>query len=149
MTNRRLKLSIVIAAVALICVGFGFAFHIRGQHEAAQREQRYQTLLGQYAADLKPGMKRAQVERYLQANQTQFRQMCCVANLRGSYVSLRGAGSDDLVKIGGESIPFICRGNNVYIAFEFNPKAPGEAPDTNDFDTLKKISIFHQLEGCL
>jgi hypothetical protein len=39
-----------------------FAFHIRGQHEAAQREERYQTLLGQYAADLKLGMKRAHVE---------------------------------------------------------------------------------------
>jgi hypothetical protein len=139
----------IIAAVALICVGFGLAFHIRDQHEAAQRERRYETVLGQYAADLKPGMKRAQVERYFQANGTQFRQMCCVANFRGKYVSLSGAGWDDLVKIAGESVPFICRENNVYIAFEFNPKAPGEVPDTNSSDTLKKISVFHQLEGCL
>jgi hypothetical protein len=139
----------IIAAVALICVGFGFAFHIRDQHETAQRERRYQTVLGQYVADLKPGMKRAQAERYFQANGTTFRQMCCVANFRGEYVSLRGAGWDDLVKIAGESAPLICRENNVYIAFEFNPKAPGEVPDTNGSDTLKKISIFHQLEGCL
>jgi hypothetical protein len=149
MTNRRLKLSMIIAAVGLICFGLGFAFHIQGQRETAQREKSYQTLLDQYAADLKPGMNRTQVERYFQANRTQFRQMCCVANFRGGNVILRGAGWDDLVKIAEESVPFICRENNVYIAFEFNPKAPGELPDTNSSDTLKRVSIFHQLEGCL
>ncbi len=139
----------ISAAVALIGGGFGFAFHIRDPHEAAHRERRYQAALDEYATDLKPGMKRMQVERYFQANGTKFTQMCCVANFRGKYVSLRGAGWDDLVRISGEIVPLICRENNLYIAFEFNPKAPGEVPDTNGSDTLKKISIFHQLEGCL
>jgi hypothetical protein len=94
-------------------------------------------------------MNRGQVERYLQTNGAQFRQMCCVANFRGKYVSLKGAGWDDLVKIAEESAPFFCSENNVYIAFEFNPKSQGELSDTNSSDALKSVSIFHELEGCL
>jgi hypothetical protein len=74
--------------------------------------------------------------------------MCCAANFRGQYVSGVGAGWDDLVKIANENAPFICSENNVYIAFEFNPKLPGKLSDTNGSDILKRVTIFHQLEGC-
>jgi hypothetical protein len=60
-----------------------------------------------------------------------------------------GAGWDDLVKISEESAPWFCGENNVYLAFEFNPKAQGELSDTNVSDILKRISVFHQLEQCL
>jgi hypothetical protein len=58
-------------------------------------------------------------------------------------------GWDDLVKIGQEPVPFVCSENNVYVAFEFSPKTASELPQTNDSDILKRISIFHQLEGCM
>jgi hypothetical protein len=75
--------------------------------------------------------------------------MCCVANFRGQIRERKGAGYDDLVKIGEESAPWFCSENNVYIAFEFNPKSRGELSDTNGSDILKRVSVFHQLEGCL
>ncbi len=139
------KLSMIVAAALIVSISLWFA----NRRKAAQREARYQIVLAKYAGDLKPGMNRGQVERYLQTNRAQFRQMCCVANFRGKYVSLNGAGWDDLVKIAEESAPFFCSENNVYIAFEFNPKSQGELSDTNSSDTLKSVSIFHELEGCL
>jgi hypothetical protein len=139
----------IVAAVASAAMGLWFAHHVRERRKAAEREVRYQTVLEKYTLELKPGMNRAQVERYLQTNGTRFREMCCVANFRGGYVSLFGAGWDDLVKIAEEKPPFICSENNVYIAFEFNPKLQGELSETNRSDILKKVSIFHQLEGCL
>jgi hypothetical protein len=75
--------------------------------------------------------------------------MCCVANFKGKYVSFDRAGYDDLVKIAEESVPFICSENNLYIAFEFNPKSQSEPSSTNGSDILKRISVFHQLEGCI
>jgi hypothetical protein len=73
--------------------------------------------------------------------------MCCVANYRGQPVAASDT-YDDLVKIGQEKAPWFCSEHNVYIAFEFNPKSEGEAPETNASDSLKRVSIFHELEGC-
>ena len=64
-------------------------------------------------------------------------------------MSLERAGWDDLVKIAEESVPFVCTENNVYIAFEFNPKSQGDEANTNGSDILKRVSVFHQLEGCM
>ena len=75
--------------------------------------------------------------------------MCCVGNFTGQYVSLVGTGSDDLVKIGEETAPWFCSESNVYVAFEFNPKSKDERADSNGSDTLKRVSVFHQLERCL
>jgi hypothetical protein len=94
-------------------------------------------------------MTREQVERYLRTDGKSFRQMCCVANFKGEHVSLDRAGYDDLVKIAQESAPFVCAENNVYIAFEFNPKSQGEQSQTNGSDILKRVSVFHELEGCM
>jgi hypothetical protein len=47
------------------------------------------------------------------------------------------------------NVPFVCTENNVYIAFEFNPKSQGEQANTNSSDILKRVSVFHQLEGCM
>jgi hypothetical protein len=138
----------IIAAAAIVATSLWFAEHVRNRRKAAVREARYQAILRRYSDDLKVGMNRDEVERYLETSGAQFRQMCCVANLRGQYVSLNGAAWDDLVKIGDESPPFFCGENNVYIAFEFNPKAQGELSGTNRSDSLKKVSISHELERC-
>ena len=146
---RKRKVLIVVTATLIVSTSLWLVAHVRNRRKAAEREARYQTLLAQYGGDLKPGMNRGQVERYLQTNGARFRQMCCVGNFRGEYVSLDRAAWDDLVKIAEESAPFVCSENNVYVAFEFNPKSQGESSGTNSSDVLKKVSIFHQLEGCL
>jgi hypothetical protein len=148
MRAKRLWLKI-IAAIAVIVFGLWLVQHVRERRKAAEREAYYQTVLAKYAGELKPGMSREQVEQRLQTDRRQFRQMCCVANFRRQYVSLLDAGWDDLVKIGEESTPWFCSGNNVYIALEFNPKSKDELPKTNVSDILKRVSVFHQLERCL
>ena len=139
----------IIAAIAVVIFGLWLVRDVRERHKAAEREVNYQTVLAKYSSALKPGMTREQVERHVQSGGTRFRQMCCVANLSGRYLSAVGAGWDDLVKIGEESAPMVCSENNVYVAFEFNPKSKGELGDTNGSDILKRVSVFHQLEGCL
>ncbi len=112
---------------------------------AQKREAYYETVLARYAGELKPGMTRLEVERHLQNNGARFRQLCCV-NPKANFA---GAGWDDLVEIGREDAPWFCSENNVYVAFEFNPKSQGEAPETNPSDILRRISVFHSLEKCL
>jgi len=56
------------------------------------------------------------------------------------------------VRIGQEDVPWFCSEHNIYIAFEFANF--GHERDTigveaSDSDTLKQISIFPWLEGCL
>jgi hypothetical protein len=149
MGGKRLKALMIVAAAAVCAIGLWFVRHVRDQHEAAEREIGYQSVQTQYAVELKPGTTREQVERHLQTNGKGFRQMCCVANFKGQQASFDRAGYDDLVKIAEESSPFVCRENNVYIAFEFNPKSEGEVSGTNSSDILKGVSVFHQLEGCM
>jgi hypothetical protein len=143
------KVLVVASAALIVSTSLWLAEHVRNRRKVAEREARYHIVLAHYASDLKPGMNREQVEQYLQMNGARFKQMCCVENFRGEYVSLNGAAWDDLVKIAEESAPFVCNENNVYVAFEFNPKSQGESSGTNNSDVLKKVSIFHQLEGCL
>jgi K+-sensing histidine kinase KdpD len=149
MRGRLFKLLLIIAAIALVLISWGITQHVREQHKAAEREAYYQTVLAKYTSDLKPGMSREEVEQRLQANGKRFSQMCCVANFRGEHTNLVGSSWDDLVKIGEEMAPWFCSENNVWVAFEFNPKSQSERPETNSSDILKRVSVFHQLEDCL
>jgi hypothetical protein len=145
----RRKVWLIAASAAAVAIGVGFAVEVQDRHAKAERERRYQAVLAQYAVELKPGMTREQVETYLHINGKGVRQMCCVASFKGEYVSLDQAAYDDLVRIATESAPWVCSENNVYIAFQFNPKSQSESSNTNGSDILKRISVFHQLEGCL
>jgi hypothetical protein len=149
MRTKRLRLLKIIAATGVMFFGLWLVQHVRERHKAAEREAYYQTILAKYTSELKPGMSREQVEQRIQSDGKRFGQMCCVANIRGQYTSSVEAGWDDLVKIGEESPPWFCSENNVYIAFEFNPKSPGELSKTNASDILKRVSVFQQLEVCL
>ena len=138
-----------IASVLLLALSIWFVQHLRERHRAEERGAQYQMVLAGYASQVKPGMTREEVERYLQTTGKQFKQMCCVAISKGKHVSFDRAGYDDLVKIGEESAPWGCSENNVYIAFEFNPKSLDEVSSTNGSDILKMVSVFHQLEDCM
>jgi hypothetical protein len=104
MRGKGRKVSMIVAAVAVIAISLWFVQHVRDRHKAAERESGYHTVLAQYVVELKPGMNRDQVERYLQTDGKRFKQMCCVANFKGQYVSFDGAGYDDLVKIAEECV---------------------------------------------
>jgi len=139
----------ISAAIAVIALSVWLVQHVRERHKAAEREAYYQTVLAKYMSEVKPGMTRDEIEQHLQTDGKRFRQMCCVADFRGVHVNSVDAGWDDLVKIGEESAPWFCNKNNVYVAFEFNPKSPGELSKTNASDILKRVAVFHQLEECL
>lgn len=87
MRLERRKAWMIVAAVAAIATSLWFVHGVRERHEAAERESGYQTVLAQYAVELKPGMTREQVERYLKTNGRGFKHMCCVPNFKGEYVS--------------------------------------------------------------
>jgi hypothetical protein len=149
MRGRRTTVLMAVAAIASVVLGLWLVQHVRERRKAAQREGYYKAVLAKYTGEFNRGMTRGQVEQHLQRDGSRFRQMCCAASFKDEHVSLAGAGWDDLVKIGEEGTPWFCSENNVYIAFEFNPKTNDEQSDTNASDVLKRVSVFHQLEGCL
>jgi len=82
MRGKRWKVVIIVAVVVVVVLGTWLGQHLRERRKAAEREVQYQTLLAKYTGELKPGMSREQVERHLQINGKQCKQMCCVANFR-------------------------------------------------------------------
>ena len=138
---------ILIAIVALVVVG-GLAFGARyGLKIRAKKKRKttYESALRSFTRDLNPGMKRKEVESYLQAKDVHFLQMCCVASELSKRHSL-----DNLTKIGEEGAPWYCSEHNVYIAFQFTDhEQPVKGWKADGSDTLKAITICHWLEGCL
>ncbi|HTX15467.1 MAG TPA: hypothetical protein VMD77_09235 [Candidatus Baltobacteraceae bacterium] len=122
------------------------------RHRLARREQKkrqavYELTLRSYQEALKPGMTRKEVEDYLRAKNANIRQMCCINPLEDATRS----SWDDLVKIGREDVPWFCSENNVYVAFQFadhEHRHDYEIRDS-DLDTLRAVTIYRQLEGCL
>jgi Na+-transporting NADH:ubiquinone oxidoreductase subunit NqrC len=139
--KRILLLMLVLLTLGLVVLAV--RSRLLKKQAQSRRETAYQSQLLSYTQDLKTGMTRKEVENYFRANKIEFRQMCCVAD----ELSMRHSW-DDLIKIGEEDVPMFCRGNNVYVAFRFNDYDNSERQD-NDLDTLKSVTIYHELEGCL
>jgi len=143
--KRILLLLLAIAVVGLLA--WGILHHLQAKAKE-KREAAYEASLQSYAQALKPGMTRKQVEDYFQARNITYLQECCVlveeSSTRHSW--------DDLVKVGEEEKPWYCSEHYVYIAFRFadygEPEAKWQFKD-NDLDTLKSVTIYHQLGGCL
>jgi hypothetical protein len=112
----------------------------QAQSAKQKRENAYQAKLQSYSDALKPGMTRKDVEDYLRAKGTAFRQLCCIDE--------RSALAD-LVNIAKEKHPWYCEEHNVYIAFQFAAVEVHKDYQAYDSDMLKKITIFHKLGGCL
>jgi hypothetical protein len=142
--KRVLRLLLVLLVVSLFAFGLRHELKKRAQ---ARREAAYQSALRSYTEVLKPVMTRKEVEDYLHGRSVQFRQMCCVDAMELS----KRKSWDDLVKIGEESAPWFCSENNVYLAFQFidDGKQQTNWWKADDLDTLKSITIYHWLEGCL
>lgn len=110
------------------------------QSAKEKREAAYQAALQSYSEVLKPGMTRKEVQIYLQGKNVTFGQLCCIDE---------PSALPDLVKIGKEKHPWYCSAHVVYIAFQFSAVESHKPWQAYDSDTLKRITIFHQLEGCL
>ena len=127
--------------VALVAFGVRYLLEKRAER---RREIAYQSALSSYSERFKPGITRKEVEDYFRARNIGFMQMCCVDHKLPKTVL------DDLTKIGEESAPWYCSESNVYVAFHFTgPERNGVAASADPSDTLRAVSIFHWLEGCL
>lgn len=137
--SRALPQTLVAAsALALVWLGAASACaHVSKE----QREAAYQSALTSYAEALSIGMLRKDVEAYLAARGTSFRQMCCMGASKNAY--------DDLIKIGGEKHPWYCSEHNVYVGLQFISTGKHDFPEAHDADTLQSLRIYHWLEGCL
>jgi hypothetical protein len=89
------------------------------------RDQASQALVSKYSSAFQPGTKRTDVEDYLRANKTPFRQLCCVDGETTAFA--------DLVQIGRNHAgwPF-CSAWTVNIAFVFAGTGFLHAPDSQD-----------------
>jgi hypothetical protein len=111
-----------------------------GQSAQKKREAAYQATLKTYSDVLKPGMTRKKVEDYLRSKSITFEQ--------AGWVDEKSA-FDDLVYIGKEKHPWYCEKHKVFVAFQFAAVEPHKPWEAYDSDTLKIITIFHRLDGCL
>jgi len=141
LVKRVLTLLAFLAVLSTVVVGIRYESKKKAQKK---REVGYESSLRSYTQELKLGMTRKEVEGYFRAKNTKFMRMCCV-DFGGSRASL-----DDLTRIGQEDAPWFCSESNVYIAFQFSEYARHDGmPSANDLDTLKTVSIYRWLEGCL
>jgi len=133
--------SLVILGLIVVTLSAFTVHHVRQKRAQQKREANYQSALRSYSEVLKPGMTRNDVEGYLKAKNVKFTQMCCVAQHTGAF--------DDLTKIGQEDAPWYCSEQNIYVAFQFTAAERYKTPRTHASDTLRAITIFPWLEGCL
>jgi hypothetical protein len=144
--KRVAQLILALSIVGLFVLGIQHELKKRGQK---RRDVAYQSALLAYTSVLKPGMTRKEVEDYLRAKNTKFRQTCCIDS---SNVARRHSW-DDLTKIGEEDAPWFCSEHNVYVAFQFTDhellnNGLFQMKD-DDLDTLKSVTLYHWLEVCL
>ena len=115
-----------VVFLALIAIGSCFAC---GQSKQEKREATYQSKLRSYSEALKPGIPRKTV-----------RQLCCIEDT---------SVFADLVEIGIEKHSWYCEEHTVCIAFQFAALEAQKGFEAHDSDALRKITIFHKLDGCL
>ncbi len=132
---RLLILGLILVAVSATAIGWAWR-----KQAQRKREEAYQSALRSYSEVLRPRMTRKEVEDYLRSRGIEFRQMCCIDE-RSAFA--------DLVRIGKEGAPWYCSEQNVYVAFQFAAVEPHETWKAYDSDTLKRVTIFRWLEGCL
>ena len=134
-----------IGAAGIIVYAAWFLLEKRSEQKRAIL---YQNALHSYSERFRAGVRRKEVEDYLRAQNTPFRQMCCVQDNKKWIL-------DDLTRIGHEPAPWYCSENNIYIAFQFRgpegyPAGPIQSgPKAEDSDTLTRVTLFPWLEGCL
>ncbi len=143
--KRVIVLLLVLVAIGLVAFGVRRELAINAKKN---RRAAYEAKLRSFAQVLQPGMTRKQVQDYFHANDITYSEGCCVAYDN----SVKRQSFDDLVKVGEEDHPWYCSEHWVYVAFQFTDygtRTPEWHIKDNDLDTLKSITIYEQLGGCL
>jgi hypothetical protein len=136
--KRRLLLSIV---AVIIVMASAIAVRNHGRSVAQKkREVAYQSALQNYSRDLRPGLRRTEVEGYLRARNVNF------SWIYTGFGGRRESQYADILKIGEEAAPWYCSEAYVYVAFEFSGV---EKFKQDDSDLLERIEIFRPYTGCL
>ena len=136
--KRWLVLSII---AVIVVVASATAVRSHGRSVAQKkREVAYHSALQQYFRDLRPGLRRAEVERYLRARNANFSWMYT------AFGGRRESQYADILKIVEEAAPWYCSEAYVYVAFEFSGV---EKFKQNDSDLLERIEKFRPYTGCL
>jgi hypothetical protein len=131
---RLVLLSLLVAACAVAVVRY-----LREQHLQKQQEAAFQSILESYSAAIHPGTSRRDLEIYFRLKAVPFHRQ--VIEEKSAYA--------DLTRIGQGDHPWYCKRKSIYVAFHFNaaekrPDSIGQSPS----DTLSRITLFPQLEGC-
>jgi hypothetical protein len=129
----------MLALVLVVLAGAAIRY-VWTKRAQKNREIGYQSPLHSYSQVLKPGMTRKDVEDYLRAKDTPFQHICCIDE-RSAYA--------DITKIGKEGAPWYCSEQNIYVAFQFAAAERRDSVSTAPSDTLRKVTLFRRLEGCL
>ena len=128
------------------CLLMGSLVCVQGvlKRQAKQRRKlEYQRTLSDFSGALKPGLTRIQVDAYIQQKYPSLRASCCTSESHNSYLELDWIGS--------EASPWYCSESNVYLTFHFETlgKPLSPPPASHDADTLKSITLWNRLQGCL
>jgi hypothetical protein len=135
---RRWLLLIAVAIVGVTVV-MVVQSHVKSAAQK-KREITYQSTLQRYSKDLRPGLRRADVERYLRARNAHF------SGIFTAFGERRETQYADIVKIGEEAAPWYCSEAYVYVAFEFSGV---EEYKQSDSHLLERIELFRPYTGCL
>jgi hypothetical protein len=131
---RLVLLSLLVAACAVAIVRYLWEQHLQEKQEAA-----FQSILQSYSAAIHPGTSRRDLEIYFRLKAVPFHRQ--VLEEKSAYA--------DLTRIGQGDHPWYCKRKSIYVAFHFTatekrPDSTGQSPS----DTLSRITLFPQLEGC-
>lgn len=129
----------IIAVVIVVASVMAARNHVRSVARK-KREAAYQSTLHQYSQDLRPGLRRTEVESYLRARNANF------SWIFTAFGGRRESQYADILKIGEEAAPWYCSEAYVYVAFEFSGV---EKFKQNNSDLLERIEIFRPYTGCL
>jgi hypothetical protein len=136
---KRWVLLSIIAVIIVVASVMAVRNHVRSVAQK-KREAAYQSALQKYSQDLRPGLRRTEVEGYLRARNVSF------SWIYTAFGGRRESQYADIVKIGEEAAPWYCSEAYVYVAFEFSG---GEKFKQDDSDLLERIEIFRPYTGCL
>jgi hypothetical protein len=137
----------IILAIPLVVIAYGaIAYNLRQHRIAALEKKTYSDQLARYAAFLRPGMKRADVERELTKRSIPFEQR------------YEKPGYVDLVLLERFDSPYwYCSSEDASVMLEFSPEAIGSTTNIsenhqytgNPNDQFRNTSVYRQLKDCL
>ncbi len=125
----RTRTKIVLALPLTLAAYLGISSYVEQRKIAAKERKTYDDELASYAAFLKSGMWRDDIERELRQRSISFE----------SY-SVDGKAADDFILLERFESPHVyCRFEDAMVRLEFDPAS----------SLLRKTSVFRQLKNCL